>query len=61
MRGRTYLLEALKRIGVEILEGTRVRELGPEAAELSDGATVPAAIAIWCGGFRRPPLAARAV
>lgn len=55
-RGRSYLLEALKRLGVEIVQGTRVCSLGPDAAELSDGAIVPAAIGIWCGGFRASPL-----
>lgn len=56
LRGRAYLLEALKRLGVEIVQGNRVRSFGPDSAELSDGAGVPAAIGVWCGGFRASPL-----
>ena len=56
-RGRAYLHEALKREGVEVIEGTRASSFRSDALELTDGATVPTSIGIWCGGFTASPLA----
>jgi NADH:quinone reductase (non-electrogenic) len=58
--GRDYLGAALARLGVEVVERARVTALEPDRARLADGAEIPFAVAVWCGGFVARPLAREA-
>jgi NADH dehydrogenase FAD-containing subunit len=58
--GRTYLRAALDRLGVEVVARARVSALDEDRARLADGAEIPFALAVWCGGFIARPLAREA-
>jgi NADH dehydrogenase FAD-containing subunit len=58
--GRAYLRAALARLGVEVVDRARVSALEPDRARLADGAEIPFALAVWCGGFVARPLAREA-
>jgi NADH dehydrogenase FAD-containing subunit len=57
-RAREYLAAALANQGIEVVEDARVARVEPDRLLLADGAEVPSALTIWCGGFRASPLAA---
>jgi NADH:ubiquinone reductase (H+-translocating) len=58
--GRGYLERSLSRLGIEVVDRARVTALEPDRARLADGAEVPFALAVWCGGFIARPLAREA-
>ena len=57
--GRRSVAKWLRRLGVDVLEAAVVREVGPAAVVLSDGALLPSAVTVWTAGFGVPELAAR--
>jgi NADH:quinone reductase (non-electrogenic) len=57
--GRRSVAKWLRRLGVDVLETAVVREVGPDAVVLADGATLPSAVTVWTAGFGVPELAAR--
>jgi NADH dehydrogenase FAD-containing subunit len=52
-----HVRRTLGRLGVETLGGTRVHAVEPDRLLLDDGAEVPSALTVWCGGFAAPSLA----
>jgi NADH dehydrogenase FAD-containing subunit len=59
-RTRRHLTDGLRRLGVQVRENTPVAAVEPGAVTLADGDTVPADVAVWCGSFVAPALAADA-
>jgi len=57
-RARTYIGNALPKLGVEILNKTHVTSVEEKRAHLDDGSELPFDLLVWCGGFRACPLAA---
>ncbi len=57
--GRRSVAKWLRRLGVDVLETAVVREVGPDAVVLADGAILPSALTVWTAGFGVPELAAR--
>jgi NADH dehydrogenase FAD-containing subunit len=57
---REHVRGTLERLGVEALGGVRVRAVEADRLLLDDGAEVPSALTVWCGGFVAPPLAREA-
>lgn len=58
--GRAYLTDALRRRGIEVVDGVTVTAAEPDRLLLAGDTAVPSDLAVWCGGFRCPPLAAEA-
>lgn len=59
-RGAEHVRATLSGLGVELVGGTRVRDVEPDRLVLDGGAEVPSALTVWCGGFVAPPLAREA-
>ncbi|BCJ38044.1 oxidoreductase [Actinocatenispora thailandica] len=59
-RTRRHLAAALRRLGVTVRENTTVAAVEPGAVTLAGGGTLPADVAVWCGSFVAPSLAADA-
>jgi NADH dehydrogenase len=57
--GRRSVAKWLRRLGVDVLETAAVREVGPDAVVLTDGALLSSAVTVWTAGFGVPELAAR--
>jgi NADH dehydrogenase len=57
--GRRSVAKWLRRLGVDVLETAVVRQVGPDAVVLADGALLPSAVTVWTAGFGVPELAAR--
>ena len=57
--GRRSVAKWLRRLGVDVLETAAVREVGPDAVVLTDGALLSSAATVWTAGFGVPELAAR--
>jgi len=57
--GRRSVAKWLRRLGVDVLETPAVREVGPDAVVLTDGALLSSAVTVWTAGFGVPELAAR--
>jgi len=57
--GRTYLTGALRRRGIEVIDGATVTAVEADRL-LAGGTAIPHDLAVWCGGFTCPPLAADA-
>ena len=53
----TYLYGALHRLGVELVEGSRVRELGKDTLLLGNGEEKASVLSICLAGMRASPLA----
>lgn len=49
-----YAGERLRRMGIDVRTGVRVRRVGPESVELSDGKTLSAETTVWTAGARGP-------
>src|SRR6202011_2534213 len=58
-RGRRSVARQLRRLGVEVLDGTAVTEVREHSVMLEDGRQLPSAVTIWTAGFGVPDLAAR--
>lgn len=58
-RGRAYVRDTLRALGIELREHSPVIAVEPGALTLTGG-TVPFDAAVWCGGFLPSPLAAAA-
>ena len=59
-KAQTYVADTLRQLGVQVLAGTRVTEVGPTHVERDSGPEVPFDVCLWAGGFRVPSLAADA-
>ena len=59
-KARAYLRGALTRLGVQVITGTAVTRVRPDAVELAGAETVAADVVLWTGGTRVAPLAAAA-
>lgn len=59
-RTRRHLAGGLRRLGVQVRENTPVAAVEPGAVTLAGGDTLPADVAVWCGSFVAPALAADA-
>lgn len=57
--GRRSVARRLRRLGVEIVEGTSVTAVAADAVTLADGRRLPSAVTVWTAGFGVPDLAAR--
>ena len=55
--GAAHLRNCLHGLGVELLEGRRVREVGKDSLWLSDGEERPSALSICLAGIQASPLA----
>jgi len=55
---RTYTLNKLRSMSVEVLLNARVVDAGPERVVLHDGAVIPAHTLFWSAGVKAAPLAA---
>lgn len=53
-----YALRRLKKLGVEVMTGTRVTNVRSGALELSDGSTLETEAIIWAAGIAASPLTA---
>lgn len=51
---------ALTRLGVELIDGEAVTEVGPDAVLTERGRSIACDLCVWSGGMRAPPLAAAA-
>ena len=56
--GTACLTNSLRRLGVEVVEGVRVREVGADSLLLGDGSERPSALSVCLTGMRASPLAA---
>lgn len=56
---RRSIRRSLERLGVEILDGTRVTRVVPGGVTTSDGAERAFDLVVWAAGFEVPDLAAR--
>jgi NADH:ubiquinone reductase (H+-translocating) len=54
---RDHVRTSLTRLGIAAVGGTQVVAVEPNRLLLADGAEMPAALTVWCGGFAAPPLA----
>ncbi|MEV4413843.1 FAD-dependent oxidoreductase [Catellatospora sp. NPDC049609] len=59
-KARTYLHEALSRLGVTVRAGVEITKVLPEGVELAGGEFVPGGAVLWTTGVRVAPLAAQA-
>ncbi|PRZ04094.1 NADH dehydrogenase FAD-containing subunit [Isoptericola sp. CG 20/1183] len=59
-RAAAHVSASLDGLGIESVEGSRVRSVEPDRLLLDDGAEVPSDLTVWCGGFAAPPLAREA-
>lgn len=57
--GRRYLRRALDRLGVEVIGGAEIVEVGERALALAGGSEVGFDLCVWAGGFTVPALAAQ--
>lgn len=55
---RRSMTKRLAKLGVKMLSGATVAEVRSDRVVLTDGTTLPAAVAIWTAGFGVPDLAA---
>jgi NADH:ubiquinone reductase (H+-translocating) len=44
----------LARLGVNVLVGAKVSEVGPDHVDLTDGRTIPAELIVWAAGVKAP-------
>src|SRR6185503_3048544 len=44
----------LARLGVDVLVGAKVSEVGPDHVSLTDGRTIPAELIVWAAGVKAP-------
>ncbi|MFC5139773.1 NAD(P)/FAD-dependent oxidoreductase [Actinomycetospora rhizophila] len=58
--GREHVRDTLRRLGVELVDGTRVRAVERGRLVLDGGHLLASDLTVWCGGFAAPPLARRA-
>ncbi|MFJ6677200.1 NAD(P)/FAD-dependent oxidoreductase [Actinosynnema sp. NPDC091369] len=58
-RARRTARKYLTRLGVEVVEGTAVTSVTPDAVELGDGRALSSRVTVWTAGFGVPDLAAR--
>lgn len=56
--GRRAMAKQLARLGVDVVEGTKVMAVTADRVMLGDGRTVPSAVTVWTAGFGVPGLAA---
>ena len=56
---RWSVARALKKLGVEIVEGGGVGRVHPAAVELADGTLIPSDVTVWTASFAVPDLARR--
>ncbi|OLF11916.1 hypothetical protein BU204_29525 [Actinophytocola xanthii] len=56
-RAADYVRRTLAGLNVETLGDTHVLAVEPDRLLLADGAELPSALTVWCGGFAAPPLA----
>lgn len=59
-RGRDHIRRVLGRLGVQLLEHAAVTEVTPTAVRVDGGWTLAADVALWCGSFAVPGIAAQA-
>ncbi|MGW0147983.1 NAD(P)/FAD-dependent oxidoreductase [Streptomyces sp. NPDC003333] len=59
-KARTYVRDALSRLGVEVRAGVDVVKVLPDAVELADGECIAADAVLWTSGTRTSPPAATA-
>ncbi|MFB8757567.1 NAD(P)/FAD-dependent oxidoreductase [Streptomyces nigra] len=59
-KARSYVRDALGRLGVEVRAGVEVVKVLPDAVELADGESIAADVVLWTSGTRTSPLAAAA-
>lgn len=59
-KARSYVHDALGRLGVEVRAGVEVVKVLPDAVELADGESIAADVVLWTSGTRTSPLAAAA-
>ncbi|MET8982759.1 FAD-dependent oxidoreductase, partial [Streptomyces sp. NPDC004539] len=59
-RARAHVDAALARLGVQVRSGVEVAKVLADGVELADGSGIGAAVVLWTGGTRVPPLAAAA-
>ncbi|KAB2976853.1 FAD-dependent oxidoreductase [Streptomyces sp. SS1-1] len=59
-KARTYVRDALSRLGVEVRAGVDVVKVLPDAVELADGQCIAADAVLWTSGPRTSPPAATA-
>lgn len=57
VRGREYLLRAMRRSKVELRERTYVDEVERGGVRTAGGQTIPADVVVWAAGFAMPELA----
>ncbi|MEV4349507.1 FAD-dependent oxidoreductase [Actinoplanes sp. NPDC049596] len=57
-KGRAHLHRVANRLGITVHENATVTRVAPDAVELADGRTIPAAVTVWTTGFAVHPLAA---
>lgn len=56
--GRRAVARRLRRLGVEVVDGSAVVEVRADAVVLDDGRRLDSAVTVWAGGFSVPGLAA---
>ena len=59
-KARSYVHDALRRLGVEVRAGVEVVKVLPDAVESADGESIAADVVLWTSGTRTSPLAAAA-
>ncbi|MFE7894980.1 NAD(P)/FAD-dependent oxidoreductase [Streptomyces sp. NPDC057412] len=59
-KARSYVRDALSRLGVEVRAGVDVVKVLPDAVELADGESIAAGAVLWTSGTRTSPPAATA-
>lgn len=59
-RAHRYIGRTLDQLGVRVREDTAVTAVQPGEVTLADGGTLPADVAVWCGSFVAPRIAADA-
>lgn len=57
--GRRSVAKRLRRLGVTVLDGTKVTEVRRDSVLLTDGRELPSAVTVWAAGFGVPDVAAR--
>jgi NADH dehydrogenase FAD-containing subunit len=59
-KGRRHLRRTADRLGIEVRDGARVREVRADGVVLTDGEHVASDVVVWTTGFTVPALAAEA-
>src|SRR5262245_1327545 len=59
-RRHDYAAKVLQNLGVQLHQGTSVKEIGPGHVLLSDGTTMKTRVVVWAGGLKAASLAGAA-